>query len=344
MKSTKIKIPPKQINLRWLYSDFTVRIMIKKCWFFIGIAVVVVLSFMLPSVGHIVRTYKLLNIGIFFAFFLTGLSLETSSFIEQLKNIKVLLAALISSLIFFPVVAYYLSLFIYKDWVDLAIGTLIIAVAPVTVASGTVMTTIALGNVPLSLFICVLANFFAILTIPFMINLMLHLGEVSIQLPVLKMLLSLTLKVLLPTVIGQCLRPWLKSKIIPYKQTISIFNQSIVLLIILNAVSSSTQRILESGPALISIFLFMIILHFLFILFNKTLAGMIGLDMPSTAAFTIHTSQKTLTVSYLVWAGYFAVQYPMALIPAIAYHLTQMIMDTFLAQWFRRKIESSPAT
>ena len=63
--------------------------------------------------------------------------------------------------------------------------------------------------------------------------------------------------------------------------------------------------------------------------------------LPSTAAFTIHTSQKTLTISYLVWAGYFAAAYPMALIPGIAYHLTQMIMDTFVAQWFRSKMESA---
>ena len=31
----------------------------------------------------------------------------------------------------------------------------------------------------------------------------------------------------------------------------------------------------------------------------------------------------------------------MGLIPAIAYHLTQMIMDTFVARWFRNKAESA---
>jgi len=313
--------------------------MIKKYWFFIGIACVIGTAFYLPEVGRFIRTYKILNSGIIIAFFLTGLSLETSSLLRQLKNIKVLSAALISSLIFFPIVAYYMGQFIYNDWADFAIGTLIIGVAPVTIASGTVMTAMALGNVPLSLFICVLGNLFSLLTIPFMVNLLLQMGDVSIQLPVLQMLMGLTLKVLIPTLIGQLLQPWLKSKITPFKQSISIFNQSIVLMIILNAVSSSTDRILESGSILFSIFLFMIVLHIFMIVVNKTLAGLIGLDLPSTAAFTIHTSQKTLTISYIVWAGYFASEYPMGLIPAIAYHLTQMIMDTFLAQWFRRKIE-----
>jgi solute carrier family 10 (sodium/bile acid cotransporter), member 7 len=314
--------------------------MIKKYWFFIGIACVMGIAFTLPEVGRFVRTYRILNMGIFVAFFLTGLSLETSSFFEQLKNIKVLVAALVSSLIFFPVVAYFLGQYIFSGWVDFAIGTLIIGVAPVTVASGTVMTAIALGNVPLSLFICVLGNFFSILTIPIMINLMLQMGDVSIDLPALQMLLGLTLKVLVPILAGQLLRPMLQSKIVPYKKLISIFNQCIVLLIILNAVSSSSHRIIEAGPALFLVFLFMIGLHIFIILVNKSISGLIGLDLPSTAAFTIHTSQKTLTISYLVWAGYFAVEYPMALIPGIAYHLTQMIMDTFVAQWFRVRIES----
>ncbi|MEX1312858.1 MAG: bile acid:sodium symporter, partial [Desulfotignum sp.] len=85
---------------------------------------------------------------------------------------------------------------------------------------------------------------------------------------------------------------------------------------------------------------FMIGLHVFMLVFNQYLARAIGLDLPSIAAFTIHTSQKTLTVSYLVWAGYFAAAYPMALIPAIVYHLTQMIMDTFVAHRFGRVIRS----
>lgn len=315
--------------------------MFKKYWFFIGIACVVCISFSLPYVGHLVRTYKILNIGIFFAFLLTGLSLETSSIFAQLRNIKVLLAALFSSLIFFPVIAYYLGQYFFQNWPDFSIGTLIIGVAPVTIASGTVMTSIALGNVPLSLFICVLGNFCSIVTIPFMVSLILQFGDVSIQLPVLKILTGLTIKVLIPTLIGQLLRPWLKVKMIPFKQTISVFNQCIVLLIILNAVSSSTDRILQAGAFLFLVFLFMIGLHIFILIANKTIAGLIRLDLPSTATFTIHTSQKTLTISYLIWAGYFAVEYPMGLIPAIAYHLTQMIMDTFVARWFRNKVESA---
>jgi sodium/bile acid cotransporter 7 len=259
---------------------------------------------------------------------------------NQLKDIKVLAAALVSSLIFFPAAAFYAARFFLGAWPDFVMGALIIGAAPVTVASGTVMTAIARGNVPLSLFICVLGNFAAIFTIPFMLNLILAFDNTAIELPIVQMLMGLILKVLLPTVLGQLLRPKIKYLLPPHKTKISIFNQCIVLLIILNAVASSAHSILQVGPVLFLVLGFMIGLHVFMLVFNQYLARIIGLDLPSIAAFTIHTSQKTLTVSYLVWAGYFAAAYPMALIPAIVYHLTQMIMDTFVAHRFGRVIQS----
>lgn len=312
--------------------------MIKKYWFFMGMAIMAALAFALPGIGPVIKQYNILNIGIFLAFLLTGLSLETSSVLNQLKDIKVLAAALVSSLIFFPTAAFYAARFFLSAWPDFVMGALIIGAAPVTVASGTVMTAMAGGNVPLSLFICVLGNFAAIFTIPFMLNLILAFDNTAIELPIVQMLTGLILKVLLPTILGQLLRPKIKHLLPPHKTKISIFNQCIVLLIILNAVASSAQSILQVGPVLFLVLAFMIGLHVFMLVFNQYLARIIGLDLPSIAAFTIHTSQKTLTVSYLVWAGYFAAAYPMALIPAIVYHLTQMIMDTLVAHRFGRVI------
>ena len=318
--------------------------MIKKYWFFAGIGLMAAVAFLLPAIGMMIRTYKILNVGIFLAFLVTGLTLETSSILQQLKSVKVLVLALASSLLLFPVIAYGLASWVFAATPDFAMGALIIGVAPVTVASGTVMTAIALGNVPLSLFICVLCNFVSIVTIPFLLNLILQFGDTTaITLPVAEMLSGLTVKVLIPTVIGQLLRPRLKHLLAPCSKAFSIFNQCIVLLIILNALSSSAGRILQVGTAIGGVFIFMILLHGLILALNYALARIIRLDLPSTAAFTIHTSQKTLTISYLVWAGYFAEAYPLAMIPGIAYHLTQMIGDTVVAHRFRKLAESASA-
>ena len=313
--------------------------MFVKNWFFVGIAVMVLTAFYFPGVGIFIKTYKVLNIVILLGILVHGLTLDTSSILEQLKNVKVLLAALMSSLFLFPAIAYFLAYFFFKAPADIAVGALIIGAAPATIASGTVMTAMALGNIPLSLFICVLTSFASLLTIPFIMSLLLQSTGTSVDLPAMTMLVSLVMKVLAPTLIGQILRPRMKSLITPYKKQISIFNQSIVLMIVLNAVSSSADRILSSDVIIVWIFLFMIGLHSLILALNFGISRILRMDLPSTAAFTIHTSQKTLTISYLVWAEHFYHSHPMALIPPIVYHLTQSIVDTWVAHRFRRAAE-----
>jgi len=314
----------------------------RKQWFFVGIALMVALAVFFPNLGPLIKKYKILNIGIFIAFLITGLSLDTRTIIEQFHNIRVLVASLVSSLVLIPVITFFLANLAFSDSPDLVFGSVIIAVAPVTVASGTVMTAVALGNVPLSLFICMLSNFVALLTIPFLLKIFLQFGQ-TIDLPVYSILSSLILTVLAPTVLGQLLRPRLKDAIFPYTKTFSVFSQCVVLLIIFNAVSASISEIFRSGLVIVSVFGFMIGLRVLILIMNYTISRFIGLDQASTSAFTIHTSQKTLTVSYLVWAGYFAIDFPMGMIPPIAFHLTQMFMDTMLAHHFRKKaLEKNP--
>jgi solute carrier family 10 (sodium/bile acid cotransporter), member 7 len=313
---------------------------LSKHWFFIGIAVVSLAAFLFPAVGPVVKKYKILNIGIFLAFLITGLTLDTRTIMDQLKNIRVLLAALISSLFLIPLFTWMTARLVFPDMPDFIIGATIIAAAPVTIASGTVMTAMALGNVTLSLFICVLCNFAALITMPFMLSFLLRFGH-PIDLPVFAILNSLIITVLAPTVIGQMLQPKLRHLLGSCKQMFSIFSQCVVLLIIYNAVSASSDRITEAGVTILVLLAFMALLHTMILVFNFGISRLIRLDRPSTSAFTIHTSQKTLTVSYVVWSGYFAAAFPLAMLPGIVYHLIQMIMDTFVAGIFRRQAEKN---
>ncbi|SDB29217.1 Predicted Na+-dependent transporter [Desulfonatronum thiosulfatophilum] len=316
---------------------------LKKHWFFVGMAVVSALAFAVPELGVVVKEYKILNFGIFLTFLITGLSLDTRSVLEQIRNVRVLSASLLSALVVIPIITAVLATLFFGDNIDFIIGSIIIAAAPVTVASGTVMTAMALGNVPLSLFICVLCNLFSLISIPLVLNWLLgfmeHMlrFEQAISLPVGQILITLSLTVLVPTVLGQIMRPWLREQVAVYKKAFSIFSQCVVLLIIFNAVSSSVGVIGSLGLGLVGLFGFMIFLHVVILALNYGISKAIRLDEPSTAAFTIHTSQKTLTISYLVWAGYFAHLFPLAMVPGIVYHVVQMIMDTFVAQWFRER-------
>ncbi len=311
---------------------------LKKHWFFIGMAGVGVAAFMAPALGEWVRRWRVVNGAIFAAFLIVGLTLETRHLFLQARQIRPLAAAVVSSLMLMPVMTWFLTGFVFGAESDFAVGATIIAVAPVTVASGTVMTALALGNVALSLLICVVCNVLALLTIPVLLPWLLGFGD-AIALPVGSMFSSLALIVFLPVLIGQALRPVLSRRLEPHRKALSVFSQCVVLLIIFNAVSAAADRIGAAGAALAGLFVFMAALRLMFLGMNYGFARGLNLDDGSISAFTIHVSQKTLTVSYVIWAGYFSDRYPLAMLPGIFYHLTQMIVDTFVARAFRRRAE-----
>lgn len=307
---------------------------LQKQWFLIGIAGAAILGYTYPELGVAIRHYDVFSVGIFLAFFFTGLCLETRSILRQINNIRAPVAAVVSTLVLYPLIAWLLAVQLLPY--EFVIGICIIGTAPVTVSSGTIMTAIARGNVPLSVLICILTSFLAIFTIPVMLNVLLSVGT-DIELPVLEMFMGLVIKVLVPILLGQSLRPLIKGIVKRYEHQLSIFQSCIIILIIFNVVSTSADIITQAGSAIIGVTIFVVCLHFLMVSMNYLIAGFLKLDRPSTIAFTIHTSQKTLTVSYIVWAGYFAADYPMAFIPAIVCQLTQMTVDTFIAKYFRKR-------
>ncbi len=306
---------------------------IRRFWFFIGIAAIILIAFLWPELGDAARFYRIPNAAIFLAFLITGAKLDTGQIADQVKNLRIPLAATASSLLLIPLFTHWLARLIFADNPDFVVGATLIAAAPVTIASGTVMTGMALGNVPLSLFICIIGNFTALLTMPFMLSLLLQL-EHTIELPVIEILGGLVVVVLVPTIIGQLIRPWTKHLLGAWT---SPFQQAVVLLIIFNAVSSSSDQVAGAGRALFVLFVFMLLLRTAILACNYAIARLMRLDQPSTSAFTIHVSQKTLTISYLIWDGYFARVYPLAMLPGIVYHLCQMVMDTGVARLFRRR-------
>jgi solute carrier family 10 (sodium/bile acid cotransporter), member 7 len=298
-------------------------------WFFLGIVLVLVAASGLHGKSLWVQKYHVLTAGIFLAFFVTGLTLDISELNLKSLQLKAALAAMISSLLFIPLLAWTLSSFFFPA--EFVIGVCIIATAPVTVVSGTVMTALGKGNIPLSVVICVLGNATGIFTMPFSLQMMVA-GADTISLPVFEMLSNLVTTVLLPIVLGGLCQSRLDTYLTRFKKAFSVFQQSIVLLIIFSAFAGAGATIKSAGSILPALAAFTLFLHALILAMNYGISRLIRLDWPSTVAFTIHTSQKTLTVSYVVWAGYFATHFPLAMIPGIIYHLTQMVVDTVVAE------------
>lgn len=292
-------------------------------------------SYVFPETGSWLIRHEVLTFGLILSFFLTGVMLESRAVVQAMTSIRAVLAAAVSSLVLFPVLAWVLTR-PFGSY-ELIVGCCIIAAGPVTVSSGTILTAYARGNVPLSVFICILTHVFAVFSIPVILDLLLGSGY-GIDLPIFSVLIGLVLKVIVPLVVGQIMKP-LIGRISDRGTTfISVFQMSMILLMVSVAVSSSAERLESMGGFLLIIVLLIVILHFSMVFLNYFIARGIQLDRDSLVAFTIHTPQKTLAVSYLVWAGYYAADFPGAFVPAIVCHLVQMVSGTFIAQYFRKNI------
>lgn len=76
-----------------------------KFWFFVGIALVIALAIISPGLGSFLKKYHILKAGIFAAFLITGLTLQTGMVLDELRNFKALSFSLISGLVLFPLIA-----------------------------------------------------------------------------------------------------------------------------------------------------------------------------------------------------------------------------------------------
>ena len=302
-------------------------------WFFVAIGAVLAAAAGLQGQTRWMQDFHVLTAGIFLAFLVTGLTLDISKLSFQSLQLKAALAAMISSLAVIPLLAWASSGFVLPA--EFVIGVCIIATAPVSVISGTVVTALGKGNIPLSVVICVLGNIVGIFSMPFSLKWMVE-GAGSIHLPVIEMLSNLVTTVLVPIVLG-VLQSRLNAYLTRFKKAFSVFQQSIILLIIFSAFAGAGATIVPAGSMLPVLAAFTLALHALILAMNYGIARLIRLDWPSTVAFTLHTSQKTLTVSYVVWAGFFAAHFPLAMIPGIMYHLTQMVMDTVVAEQMKNR-------
>ena len=305
---------------------------LKKYWFLISLGLATGCGYQWPGVGEFLIRYEVLTVGLILSFLLTGLTLESRVMVDGMGSIKGLSAAVVSSLFLYPVVAWILSSPL--PYPELVVGCCILATAPSTISSGTILTAYAGGNVALSVFICIVTHFVGVFTIPILLNLLLGTG-VGVELPVLSILSGLVLKVLVPLAIGQLLRPYVGRYTKKFSAPISFFQSLLILFMVMTAVASSAERLNQMAGFLIIVALLVGVLHLVMVLLNYIQARALKLDHETLVAFTIHTPQKTLAVSFLVWSGSFAAEFPGALVPAILCHLLQMITGTLLAQYFR---------
>ncbi len=222
---------------------------------------------------------------------------------------------------------------------ELALGVIVAATVPCTLATAAVWTRRAGGNDAVAFLITMITNLACFLVVPAWLWLLLGIrAQVNYQ----AIVLGLILLIVVPIVLAQMLRQWrlLGSWATRHKKLLSSFAQvGVLTMVLIGAVQcgNTLAALNHSSVLTVANVVFMIAVvaavHISVLLLATQASRAFNFSWPDTIAVAFAGSQKTLLVG-----AYLAIAVgPLAILPMVTYHAVQLFVDTLIAdRWAQR--------
>ena len=216
---------------------------------------------------------------------------------------------------------------------ELAIGVIVAASVPCTLATAAVWTRRAGGNDAVAFLVTMITNLACFLVVPGWLWL---LSGVRADVDYRAIVEGLILLVVVPIVLAQLLRQWqpLGSWATRHKKSLSWLAQiGVLTMVLIGAVSCGEKLEAVDGNSILTatnlIYLFagVAAVHVTALWLGLRLSRALGFPWPDSIAVAFAGSQKTLMVG-----AYVALAVgPLAILPMVAYHAVQLFVDTLIA-------------
>lgn len=247
--------------------------------FILSIIVIVVIAYFFPgmaSEGSPIPIDLIATIGITLIFFFYGLKLSPDKIKTGLKNWKLHLLVQSSTFLFFPLIIILFRPFVYTEYGEtIWLAFLFLAALPSTVSSSVVMVSIARGNLPAAIFNASISGLIGIAITPLWMGLFLQ--DTMMEFDLSSIYLKLISEILLPILLGLFLQRYWGHFTVRYLRQLTLFDKSVILLIIYKSfaesfednVFSSVQPIDLLYITLVSVLLFYVVYFTIGFLSNK---------------------------------------------------------------------------
>jgi len=310
----------------------------RRHWFLLALLAVLSLGFMMPQTFAPLTNLSLArNLVVATVMFLMALPLETRIVWQTLRQPGAAAWGVVINMGLVPILAWAASHLLAGD---LAMGLIVAATVPCTLASAAVWTRRAGGNEAAAIFVTLITNATCFLTTPFWLRL---LTQTSAQLDVLPMIVELGTLVVLPMLIAQLLRISATIATVATRRKLVCGNlaQLGILWMVLTGAVACTERLDQTGwsdAVSLREFLLMLFItggvHLTALFSGYASARLWRMSAPNQIAVGIAGSQKTLMIGLHIAIKYFG---GLTLLPMITYHVLQLFLDTVIADYWARR-------
>lgn len=294
----------------------------------------VLLGWLLPVSGQgLAIAQDISFVSIFALFFLHGLRLPRQEVVKAARSWKVQGAMLAFSFVAMPLAGLMLAK--GAGWMlptALATGLVYCAMLPSTVQSAISYSSMGGGNVAASVVGAALSNLSGIILTPALVALVLGAASgVTIGSDTITRIATM---LLLPFALGQITQFWLGSWAQRQKAMLSFFDRIVILIAVYvafaGAVNSGSLSALDLGTMTALCALLGLLLAFAFA-GAWLLGGLLGLDRADRISLVFAGAQKSIATGAPMAAILFGSSAGLIVLPAIIYHMAQLLLSAPLA-------------
>jgi len=263
-----------------------------------------------------------------------GLGLTGSDFTRVAQQPKDFFVGLICQIILLPVIAFLLVKF-WSISPELAVGVMIIAAAPGGVTSN-ILTSFARGDVALSISLTAIISLLSVVTVPFILITsleLLRLDNISKDISLISMAISMFLIVVVPTLIGMLFRKFLSNTAIKFELIAKKISIVLFVIVLLGAILAEKNNIVSyfADAGLITL-----ALNVLMMIFAFYVAQLFGTSSSQKKCISIECGLQNGTLAIFVGTTLFGGG--AYIIPAATYSLI-MFLTSLIFVFFVRKID-----
>lgn len=313
--------------------------------FITGILIMILLAYLLPGIGKEGSTIELkvvIRYGISLLFFFYGLRLSPEKLKNDLSNWRLhLLIQGITFLIFPLTVLAFHPLFAGTDHEILWLSVFFLAALPSTVSSSVVMVSIAEGNISSAIFNASISGVIGILLTPLWMSLFMERQTEAFAFG--QVLHDLVIQILIPVFVGLILHRWWGKWANHNKRYLSLFDKSVILMVVYRSFSDSFLNGIFSSIALHELLLLggsVIGLFFFIFEGTKYLTKRLHFNREDRITVLFAGSKKSLvhgSVMVMVLFGDTTIG-SLFLVPVMIYHAFQLFYISILARRYAQEL------